>query len=67
MLSTGFDILRGDPTGTFSLTPGSMEKIGQRVATLGLPLLMVQEGGYNLCNLKRGLPCLFRGIARAVL
>ena len=67
VLSTGFDILRGDPTGTFSLIPSSMEKIGQRVAALGLPLLVVQEGGYNLRNLKRGLPCLFRGIARAVL
>lgn len=62
----GLDTLRGDPTGSFSLTTKAMGVIGRRLGGLGLPLLVVQEGGYNLRNLKRGAPALFQGIAKAL-
>ncbi len=66
VLSFGLDTLRGDPTGSFLLTAGTMEKIGVRLGELRLPLLVVQEGGYSLRNLRRGAPALFTGIARAM-
>lgn len=63
VLSIGFDILKGDPTGTFLLSTGILETIGRRLAQLKIPTLIVQEGGYNLRNLKRGSVSLFRGIS----
>jgi len=63
VVSVGFDILKGDPTGTFSLSVEVLKIIGQRLARLNIPTLVVQEGGYNLRNLKRGSVALFRGIS----
>jgi acetoin utilization deacetylase AcuC-like enzyme len=67
VLSLGLDILKGDPTGTFSLPVSTMRRIGRQLAELGLPMLVVQEGGYNLSNLKRGPAELFAGIAEAIV
>ena len=64
VVSLGFDTLRGDPTGGFVLTPLTLQEVGARLAALGLPLLVCQEGGYNLRNLRRGAPAFFNGIAR---
>jgi len=55
VVSLGFDILKGDPTGSFTLSVRTMTEIGRRIAALGLPMLFVQEGGYNLRNLRRGV------------
>lgn len=51
VLSAGFDLLEGDPLGGFAVSLEGLKKIGERVAGLGLPALVVQEGGYNLNNL----------------
>jgi len=66
VLCLGIDTLRGDPTGSFLLTPGTLEKIGRRLGGLEVPILVVQEGGYSLRNLRRGVPALFTGIARSL-
>ncbi len=66
VLSVGFDTLQGDPTGAFRMKPAAMTTIGQRVASLGKPLLVIQEGGYSLRNLRQGALHLFRGIAAVV-
>ena len=63
VVSLGLDMLKGDPTGSFTVPAGIMKKIGNRLGTLGMPLLIVQEGGYSIRNLKRGTPALFLGIA----
>jgi acetoin utilization deacetylase AcuC-like enzyme/GNAT superfamily N-acetyltransferase len=63
VLSLGFDIMRGDPTGFFSLTPAGAQAIGRRIAAMRLPVLAIQEGGYNLRNLNRGAVSFFRGFA----
>jgi acetoin utilization deacetylase AcuC-like enzyme len=63
VVSIGFDILKGDPTGTFFLSVDVLKTVGQRLAQLKIPTLIVQEGGYNLRNLKRGSVTLFRGIS----
>lgn len=66
VVSLGFDVMRGDPTGAFLLSPSVMEGIGRRLASLDLPTLLVQEGGYNLRNLRRGAAALFGGMAEAI-
>jgi acetoin utilization deacetylase AcuC-like enzyme/GNAT superfamily N-acetyltransferase len=66
VVSLGLDTMRGDPTGGFTLTVTALEKIGRRLGALGLPMLVVQEGGYSIRNLKRGAPGFFRGIAKAL-
>ena len=61
VVSLGFDILKGDPTGTFLLGPPTMRTLGQRLMALGRPMLVVQEGGYNLRNIRRGCAEFFAG------
>ncbi|MCB1688480.1 MAG: histone deacetylase family protein [Halioglobus sp.] len=62
VLSLGFDIMKGDPTGTFDVTPRGMYRIGRMLADTGLPILVVQEGGYSLRNLRSGALEFFRGL-----
>ncbi|MCB9706785.1 MAG: histone deacetylase family protein [Myxococcales bacterium] len=61
VVSLGFDIMRGDPTGGFGVTPEGMGAIGRAIAGLGRPSLFVQEGGYALRNLRRGARAFFEG------
>ena len=62
VVSLGFDIMRGDPTGAFVLTTQGMRQIGQQLGRLGLPTLVVQEGGYTIQNLRRGARAFFHGL-----
>ncbi len=43
----GLDTARGDPTGTWSLRAKDFEDVGRIIGKTRLPLLVVQEGGYN--------------------
>lgn len=61
IVGLGFDILKGDPTGTFTLTPRSMRILGRHLMKLGFPLLVVQEGGYNIRNIRNGAYQFFAG------
>jgi acetoin utilization deacetylase AcuC-like enzyme/GNAT superfamily N-acetyltransferase len=63
VLGLGFDIMKGDPTGDFQISPEGMGRIGEAVASLGVPVLVVQEGGYTLPNLRRGARALFAALA----
>jgi|AntAceMinimDraft_5_1070358.scaffolds.fasta_scaffold01071_1 acetoin utilization deacetylase AcuC-like enzyme/GNAT superfamily N-acetyltransferase len=63
LLSLGFDIMAGDPTGTFNVSARGMYRIGRMLAELGLPLLIVQEGGYSLRNLRLGAAEFFKGVS----
>jgi acetoin utilization deacetylase AcuC-like enzyme len=62
VLSLGFDIMAGDPTGTFNVSARGMYRIGKLLAETGLPILVVQEGGYSLRNLRMGATEFFKGI-----
>ena len=66
VVSLGFDILKGDPTGSFTLSTRTMTEIGRSIAGLGLPMLFVQEGGYNLRNLRSGVVRFFDGVAQGI-
>jgi acetoin utilization deacetylase AcuC-like enzyme len=65
VLSLGFDIMRGDPTGSFALTPQGMQRNGRRIGRMGLPTLIVQEGGYSIGNLRAGSHAFFEGLESA--
>eukprot|EP00011_Vannellida_sp_DIVA3-517-6-12_P002924 CAMPEP_0114618870 /NCGR_PEP_ID=MMETSP0168-20121206/7921_1 /TAXON_ID=95228 ORGANISM="Vannella sp., Strain DIVA3 517/6/12" /NCGR_SAMPLE_ID=MMETSP0168 /ASSEMBLY_ACC=CAM_ASM_000044 /LENGTH=491 /DNA_ID=CAMNT_0001830021 /DNA_START=92 /DNA_END=1563 /DNA_ORIENTATION=- len=47
VVSLGLDAAKGDPVGTFSLEPEDYLDMGQRIAKLDMPTLVVQEGGYH--------------------
>ena len=46
VVSAGMDIYADDPLGTIKVTTEGIGKIGKRIASLGLPTLVVMEGGY---------------------
>jgi acetoin utilization deacetylase AcuC-like enzyme/GNAT superfamily N-acetyltransferase len=62
IVSLGFDILKGDPTGTFNLSINDFKVVGQLLAEQKKPVLIIQEGGYNLRNLGNGAIAFFSGI-----
>jgi acetoin utilization deacetylase AcuC-like enzyme/GNAT superfamily N-acetyltransferase len=62
VLALGLDTARKDPTGTWSLTSGDFEKNGQMVGAMGLPTLVVQEGGYRTNSLGANARNFFQGL-----
>ncbi|HRP19600.1 MAG TPA: histone deacetylase family protein [Alicycliphilus sp.] len=46
VFSLGFDIYKDDPQSRVAVTSEGFHRLGQAVASLGLPTLFVQEGGY---------------------
>ena len=63
VVSVGFDTARGDPTGTWALKPADFEKIGRSIGAVGLPTLVVQEGGYRTTSLGTNAAAFFTGLA----
>ena len=47
VVALGLDTAKGDPTGTWSLSPRDFAENGRLVGALGLPTAVVQEGGYR--------------------
>lgn len=48
VVSLGFDALASDPARGLSVTEGAFEKVGMLLGDVSLPVLLVQEGGYDL-------------------
>ncbi len=46
VVSAGFDTILGDPVGGFRLSTAGLRAVGQRIAALHVPAVIVQEGGY---------------------
>ncbi len=53
VLSLGYDTVAGDPHGSWSFDASIFERIGRLLADAGLPVCVVQEGGYALDSLAR--------------
>lgn len=51
VLSLGYDIVAGDPHGSWTLPPLVFQHVGEVLAQSGLPVCVVQEGGYALTML----------------
>jgi len=47
VISAGMDIYGEDPLGKIRVTTAGIAKIGEQIAGLNLPTLVVMEGGYN--------------------
>ncbi|MBE0567297.1 MAG: acetylpolyamine amidohydrolase [Krumholzibacteria bacterium] len=62
VVALGLDTATGDPTGTWSLTADDLQENGRRVGALGLPTLVVQEGGYRTRTLGRNARAFFEGL-----
>jgi acetoin utilization deacetylase AcuC-like enzyme/GNAT superfamily N-acetyltransferase len=61
----GLDTALRDPTGTFSLRADDFELNGIAVGRLGLPTLVVQEGGYDTRSLGRNARRFVQGLWRS--
>jgi len=48
LVSLGLDAAEGDLIGKFHITTAGFHEIGRRIAALGLPTVIVQEGGYRI-------------------
>lgn len=66
LISLGLDTFVSDPVvtpgGGFKLQTDSYARIGQRFATLNLPTVVIQEGGYYLEALGANVISFFKGI-----
>ena len=51
VVSLGYDIVEGDPHGSWGFSPPIFEQIGAMLAATGLPVCTIQEGGYALGRL----------------
>jgi acetoin utilization deacetylase AcuC-like enzyme len=51
VVSLGYDTVKGDPHGGWGFSPAIFAQIGRLLATCGLPVCVVQEGGYALQTL----------------
>jgi acetoin utilization deacetylase AcuC-like enzyme len=51
VISLGLDTVEGDPSGDAALSRGDLEMVGRDVGALGLPSLMLLEGGYDIAHL----------------
>lgn len=58
----GYDTGVGDPTGSWSNRPKDFHEIGRRIAALGLPTAVIQEGGYRTRTLGSNARAFFKGI-----
>jgi acetoin utilization deacetylase AcuC-like enzyme len=61
LVSLGFDAHVGDPTANLAVTSEGFYVIGQRIAGLGLPTLLIQEGGYIVEKLSENLTAFLTG------
>lgn len=51
VVSLGYDIVAGDPHGSWGFSPEIFTRIGALLAAPGLPVCVIQEGGYALDSL----------------
>ncbi len=64
VVALGLDTARSDPTGTWQLLPTDFEQMGRAIGKLGLPTLVVQEGGYYTRTLGHNARAFFEGLWR---
>ncbi len=65
VLSLGFDIFEKDPQAVVGVSSAGFERLGRAIAALGLPTLVVQEGGYHIAGLQDNAARFFAGLASA--
>ena len=61
VLSLSFDIYENDPQSKVAVSQAGFGLLGERIKALGLPTVIVQEGGYDLETLSDNAERFFRG------
>lgn len=61
VLALGFDIYREDPQAKVAVSTEGFGQLGQCIRALGLPVLIVQEGGYHIDTLDVNSEHFFNG------
>ncbi|MBN2284112.1 MAG: acetylpolyamine amidohydrolase [Deltaproteobacteria bacterium] len=62
LVAFGLDTAKGDPTGTWNLSTTDFYENGRLIGTLGLPTIIVQEGGYRSRSLGSNAGRFFMGL-----
>ena len=62
VVSLGLDTAKADPTGTFTLGAADFHRNGVAIGALGMPVLLVQEGGYRTRTLGINARYFFHGL-----
>ena len=63
VVALGYDVAKGDPTGTWSLSAADFEENGRMIGAAGFPTLFMQEGGYRVPMLAKNAGAFFSGFA----
>jgi acetoin utilization deacetylase AcuC-like enzyme len=63
VVSFGADTFEGDPISHFKLCQGDYATIGSRIAALGIPTVVVMEGGYAIDALGRNVASFLSGLS----
>jgi len=63
VVALGLDTAKSDPTGTWSLRARDYEQNGRMIGALGLPVAVIQEGGYRTRTLGVNARNFFSGLA----
>jgi acetoin utilization deacetylase AcuC-like enzyme/GNAT superfamily N-acetyltransferase len=66
VVALGLDPAKDDPTGTWSLRARDFEANGKLIGGLGLPTVVIQEGGYRTRTLGLNAMNFFNGLAKAL-
>jgi acetoin utilization deacetylase AcuC-like enzyme len=61
VLPLGFDIYHNDPQAKVSVSSDGFRRLGKRISEAGVPVLVVQEGGYDLESLSENVQQFFKG------
>ncbi|MDN7999002.1 histone deacetylase family protein [Burkholderia multivorans] len=65
VLALGFDIYKDDPQSQVAVTTDGFGRLGSVIGALGLPTVIVQEGGYHLDSLDANARAFFGGFGAA--
>ena len=64
VLALGFDIYKDDPQAMVAVTTEGFGRLGGAIGGLGLPTVIVQEGGYHIDSLRDNARAFFGGFSR---
>jgi acetoin utilization deacetylase AcuC-like enzyme len=64
VVSLGYDIVAGDPHGSWAFKPAIFTEIGRLLAACGRPVCVIQEGGYALDSLAECSEAFATGLLR---
>ncbi|MFO8085237.1 MAG: GNAT family N-acetyltransferase [Desulfobacterales bacterium] len=62
LVALGLDTAKDDPTGSWSLNTLDFKKNGHLIGVMGLPTVIIQEGGYHNRTLGKNAGAFFKGL-----